>query len=86
MSLRDIAKTLLGLFTRSPPMDEGGGGGGGGEKCVSSARRVFAITLPRERLSEILNETLKPAVSGLTFDTICKPFKKYIFRFDRGQS
>ena len=32
------------------------GGGGGG--CVTGARRVFAITLPRERLSEILNERL----------------------------
>ena len=55
-----------------------GGGGGGRGECVTSARRVFAITLPRERLSEILNETPKPAVSGLCFDTICKPFKKIL--------
>ena len=31
-----------------------------------------------ERLSEILNVTPKPAVSGLSFDTISKPFEKYI--------
>ena len=43
-----------------------------------SARRVFTITLPQERLLEILNETPKPAVSGLSFDTISYPFKKYI--------
>ena len=49
-----------------------------GQESVTSARRVFAITLPRERLSEILNETPKPAVTGLSFDTISKPFKKYI--------
>ena len=49
-----------------------------GQESVTSARRVFVITLPRERLSEILNETPKPAVSGLSFDTISKPFKKYI--------
>ena len=39
---------------------------------------MFAITLPRERLSGILNETPKPAVSGLSFDAISKPFKNYI--------
>ena len=39
---------------------------------------MFGITLPRERLSGILNETPKPAVSGLSFDAISKPFKKYI--------
>ena len=52
--------------------------GHGGGRCVTGARRVFAITLPRERLSEILNETPKPAGSGLSLDTISKPFKKYI--------
>ena len=49
-----------------------------GEECVTSARRVFAITLLWERLTKILNKTPKPAVSGLGFDTVPKPFKIYI--------
>ena len=55
-----LVGTLLGFFTRLSPTKE----------CIMSARRVFTITLPRERLSEILNETRKPAVSGLSFDTL----------------
>ena len=70
-----IAETLLGLFTCLSPTGGGGGEGGGGKECVTSARRVFAITLPRERLSEIFNETPKPDVRGLSFDNISKSVK-----------
>ena len=41
---------------------------GRGEGMRFERKEIFAITLPRESLLEILNETPKPAVSGLSFE------------------
>ena len=59
-----LAETLLGLFTRLSR----GGGGGGGEGMHYDRKEGLHHYITVE--TEILNEMPKPAVSGLTFDTI----------------
>ena len=62
-----LAETLLGLLTRLSTHREGGGGGGG-EGMHYDRKEGLHHYITAE--TEILNEMPKPAVSGLSFDTI----------------